>query len=161
MFLHWQTDLNRLVPNQSVHGKYNLISGWFNKNSKIFLCVWLRFLFSECTYYIFLKHVVTGWLLRKFIYLFNILIFFNVFYLNVYKKQIGPKVSSVLSCQSPVSFAKTFLKTSLAGTFWATLKGWFCNERRDRYTEIYGMLYRIWLLLWIEMFLLKPWKCCE
>ena len=33
-----QTDVC-LVPNQSVHGKYNLISVWFNKISKIFLCV--------------------------------------------------------------------------------------------------------------------------
>ena len=32
-----QTD-DRLVPNQSVHGKYNLISVWFNKISKSFLC---------------------------------------------------------------------------------------------------------------------------
>ena len=28
------------VPNQSVHGKYNLISGWFDKISKRFLCVY-------------------------------------------------------------------------------------------------------------------------
>jgi len=34
----FQTDV-RLVPNQSVHGKYNLISGWFNK---IFVCVWIK-----------------------------------------------------------------------------------------------------------------------
>jgi len=33
-----QTDI-RLVPNQSENGKYNLISGWFNKISKIFLRV--------------------------------------------------------------------------------------------------------------------------
>ena len=35
-----QTDV-RLVPNQSVHGKYSLISGWFNKFSKRFLCVYI------------------------------------------------------------------------------------------------------------------------
>ena len=29
----------RFVPNQSENGKYNLISGWFNKIPKIFLCV--------------------------------------------------------------------------------------------------------------------------
>ena len=34
-----QTDV-RLDPNQSKNGKYNLISGWFNKISKIFLCVY-------------------------------------------------------------------------------------------------------------------------
>ena len=28
------------VPNQSKYGKYNLISGWFNKISKRFLCVY-------------------------------------------------------------------------------------------------------------------------
>ena len=33
-----QTEV-RLVPNQSENGKYNLISGWFNKISKKFLCV--------------------------------------------------------------------------------------------------------------------------
>ena len=33
-----QTDV-RLDPNQSENGKYNLISGWFNKIWKIFLCV--------------------------------------------------------------------------------------------------------------------------
>ena len=33
-----QTDV-RLVTNQSENGKYNLISGWFNKISKRFLCV--------------------------------------------------------------------------------------------------------------------------
>ena len=33
-----QTDV-RLDPNQSVHGKYNLISGWFNKIWKRYLCV--------------------------------------------------------------------------------------------------------------------------
>ena len=32
--LQQQTDGVRLIPNQSVHGKYNLISGWFNKISK-------------------------------------------------------------------------------------------------------------------------------
>ena len=35
-----QTDV-RLVPNQSVHGKYNQISGWFSKISKRFLCVYV------------------------------------------------------------------------------------------------------------------------
>ena len=29
----------RLDPNQSENGKYNLISGWFDKISKTFLCV--------------------------------------------------------------------------------------------------------------------------
>ena len=33
-----QTDV-RLFPNQSVHGKYNMISVWFNKIPKRFLCV--------------------------------------------------------------------------------------------------------------------------
>ena len=38
-WLIWnQTDV-RLVPNQPENGKYNLISGWFNKISKWFLCV--------------------------------------------------------------------------------------------------------------------------
>ena len=31
----------RLVQNQSENSKYNLISVWFNKISKIFLCVWI------------------------------------------------------------------------------------------------------------------------
>ena len=35
-----QTDA-RLVPNQSENGKYNLISGWFNKIPKSFLCVYI------------------------------------------------------------------------------------------------------------------------
>ena len=35
-----QTDVI-LVPNQSANGKYNLISGWLNKISKIFLCAFL------------------------------------------------------------------------------------------------------------------------
>ena len=34
-----QTDV-RLVPNQSENGNYNLISVWFNKILKRFLCVW-------------------------------------------------------------------------------------------------------------------------
>ena len=34
-----QTDV-RLVPNQSKNGKYNLISGWFEKKSKKFLSVY-------------------------------------------------------------------------------------------------------------------------
>ena len=34
-----QTEV-RLDPNQSGNGKYNLISGWFNKISKRFLCVY-------------------------------------------------------------------------------------------------------------------------
>ena len=38
-WLGTQTDTYVCVPNQSVHGKYNLISVWFNKISKIFLCV--------------------------------------------------------------------------------------------------------------------------
>ena len=29
----------RLVPNQSENDKYNLVSVWFNKISKIYLCV--------------------------------------------------------------------------------------------------------------------------
>ena len=33
-----KTDV-RLVPNQSENGKYNLISSWFNKISRRFLCV--------------------------------------------------------------------------------------------------------------------------
>ena len=33
-----QTDV-RLVPNQSENGKYNLISVWFNKISRRFICV--------------------------------------------------------------------------------------------------------------------------
>ena len=38
-WLIWnQTDV-RLDPNQSKNGKYNLISGWFNKISETFLCV--------------------------------------------------------------------------------------------------------------------------
>ena len=38
--LTWnQTDV-RLVPNQSENGKYNLISVWFNKTSKRFICVY-------------------------------------------------------------------------------------------------------------------------
>ena len=38
LWLIWnQTDF-RLYPNQSENGKYNLISVWFNKNSKRFLC---------------------------------------------------------------------------------------------------------------------------
>ena len=39
-----QTDV-RLVPNQSENGNYNLISGWFNKISKTFFCV-----YTEQTY---------------------------------------------------------------------------------------------------------------
>ena len=35
----YQKDVS-LVPNQSVHGKYNLISVWFHKISKRFLCVY-------------------------------------------------------------------------------------------------------------------------
>ena len=31
-----------LVPNHSENGKYNLISVWFNKNSKRFLCVYQK-----------------------------------------------------------------------------------------------------------------------
>ena len=38
-FIWNQTDV-RLVPNQSENGKYNLISAWFNKISKRFLCVY-------------------------------------------------------------------------------------------------------------------------
>ena len=34
-----QTDI-RLVPKQSENGNYNLISVWFNKIPKSFLCVW-------------------------------------------------------------------------------------------------------------------------
>ena len=37
--LKQQTDTVRFVSNQSENGKYNLISGWFNKISKRFLCV--------------------------------------------------------------------------------------------------------------------------
>ena len=37
--LEQQTDVSVGVPNQSENGKYNLISGWFNKISKRFLCV--------------------------------------------------------------------------------------------------------------------------
>ena len=36
----------RLVQNQSENGKYNLISVWFNKISKIFIYVW--FYLSWC-----------------------------------------------------------------------------------------------------------------
>ena len=35
-----QTDV-RLDPNQSENGKYNLISGWFNKIKKLFLYVYV------------------------------------------------------------------------------------------------------------------------
>ena len=35
-----QTDV-RLIPNQTENGRYNLISGLFNKISKRFICVWL------------------------------------------------------------------------------------------------------------------------
>ena len=38
--LIWIQTEDRLDPNQSENGKYNLISGWFNKISKIFLCVY-------------------------------------------------------------------------------------------------------------------------
>ena len=31
--------MHRLIWNKSVHGKYNLISVWFDKILKIFLCV--------------------------------------------------------------------------------------------------------------------------
>ena len=37
--LIWNQTYVRLVPNQSLHGKYNPISVWFNKISKRFLCV--------------------------------------------------------------------------------------------------------------------------
>ena len=36
----------RLVPNQSENRKYNLISGWFNDISEIFLCVYVDIFFS-------------------------------------------------------------------------------------------------------------------
>ena len=36
-----QTDV-RLDPNQSENGKYNLITSWFNKVSKRFLCVYSK-----------------------------------------------------------------------------------------------------------------------
>ena len=39
--LIWNLTEVRLVPNQSRKGKYNLISVWFDKISKIFLCVWM------------------------------------------------------------------------------------------------------------------------
>ena len=38
-WLIWNQTNVRLTPNQSENGKYNLISGWFNKISKRFLCV--------------------------------------------------------------------------------------------------------------------------
>ena len=38
--LIWNETDVRLVPNQSENEKYNLISVWFNKISKIFLCVY-------------------------------------------------------------------------------------------------------------------------
>ena len=37
--LIWNQTQVCLVPNQSENGTYNLISGWFNKISKRFLCV--------------------------------------------------------------------------------------------------------------------------
>ena len=37
--LIWNQTVIRLIPNQSEKGKYNLISVWFNKISKRFLCV--------------------------------------------------------------------------------------------------------------------------
>ena len=37
--LIWNQTDARLILNQSENGKYNLISGWFNKISKRFLCV--------------------------------------------------------------------------------------------------------------------------
>ena len=37
----------RLIPNQSEIGKYNLISVWFNKISKIFLCVYTQTIWSR------------------------------------------------------------------------------------------------------------------
>ena len=42
-----QTDF-RLVPNHSENGKYNLISGWFYKIEKIFLCVRNERFMDEC-----------------------------------------------------------------------------------------------------------------
>ena len=38
------------VPNKSVHGKYNLISSWFNNISKRFLCVYPRRKFVPSRY---------------------------------------------------------------------------------------------------------------
>ena len=40
--LIWNQSDDRLVPSQSVHGKYNLISVWFNQITKIFLCVCMK-----------------------------------------------------------------------------------------------------------------------
>ena len=37
-----------LVTIQSVHGKYNMISVWFNKISKIFLCVYTHGMRDNC-----------------------------------------------------------------------------------------------------------------
>ena len=44
IFLIWNQTDNRLVPNQSKNiGKYNLISGWFNKITKRFVSVYTSF----------------------------------------------------------------------------------------------------------------------
>ena len=60
-WLIWnQTDV-RLVLNQPENGKYNLISGWFNKFSETFLCVYIPELFwilinaSSLLYYVNFK----------------------------------------------------------------------------------------------------------
>ena len=45
------------VPNQSVHGKYNLISVWFNKIWKRFLCVYTDIgLLTDAPNLIWLRH---------------------------------------------------------------------------------------------------------
>ena len=53
------------VLNQSENGKYNLISVWFNKISKIFLCVYcyLRTLVKHITYgYIIYIYITYGYI---------------------------------------------------------------------------------------------------
>ena len=46
-WLIWNWTDVRLVPNQSKNGKYNLISGWFNKISKRFLGVYIHLYDSD------------------------------------------------------------------------------------------------------------------
>ena len=68
----WNQTVVRLVPNQSENGKYNLILGWFNKISKKFLCVYVKYgwfkVSNKCMYYTTLRYGYVSWVLLTISY---------------------------------------------------------------------------------------------
>ena len=95
----YQTDV-QLVPNQSENSKYNLISGWFNKTSKRFFCVYLsgiahslsvplKIIYKWC--YIFVRYIIC--VIKIMIYICHFCEYFcftqynrsHIMYINIWK----------------------------------------------------------------------------